>query len=378
MSRQKFFITFILLLSFAYAKGQDEIITTLKDTISCKIISISLKDIKYEQEEYNGNKLSKSIPMDYVREYSFGVRSAGYIPTRYHKEVPAEPLQTPPKRNIPTQVYSPTPDREQPTRSFAPPAFKQPDNEIFDHWRIGFQGGGSYLLNSLHDLRQTMKDEGVTLPYQADNYYKNLRKGIYFNVDIHYMIKPSWGVGLRYYLLSSSVHQDYYVKGYTTVPSPPLPPDYYSDQIFNNQIPTYYCVNEKENFSLNYFGPSLLFQQWLDWDHKFRLNEELSVGYVFFRDKEQFDPDLYLFVNPITNSNQYNVLKEGKAFSGYFQLSLEYYPASWISIAVNGGISPAVFNSLKLSDNSTLSKQDVDGKIDMTHIDYSLGLRFHF
>ena len=75
MSKQKLIITFFLLLAFAYAQGQDKIITTKNDTILCKVVSISLKFIKYEQDGNNHEKVSKLISMKEVQQYSFGLRS---------------------------------------------------------------------------------------------------------------------------------------------------------------------------------------------------------------------------------------------------------------------------------------------------------------
>jgi len=75
MKIQKVIIAFFLLLAFAYAKGQDKIITVKNDTIYCKIISISLKSIKYEQEDSIQITVRNSIPMKKVQEYSLGKRS---------------------------------------------------------------------------------------------------------------------------------------------------------------------------------------------------------------------------------------------------------------------------------------------------------------
>lgn len=116
MSRQKVIITFILLLAFIYVKGQDKIVTIQNDTISCKIISISLKFIKYEQIEYNQVKESKMIPMNQVQGYSFGSRSQKSLSATYSGEQS-------------TKYFSYFPMREQ----WAEP---------FEQWRIGFQNEG--------------------------------------------------------------------------------------------------------------------------------------------------------------------------------------------------------------------------------------------
>jgi len=334
MNRQKVIILFILIFAFAHANGQDRIITTQEDTLFCKIISLSLKEVKYEQTGYNQEKIIKSIPIKEVREYSLGVQSKEYIP------------------GISTN--------EPKVKSFSSLATPKHREARFQRWRIGFQGGRSYLLNSLAPLRQAMKDRGV-LPDQANNYYKHLRNGISADADLYFLLSRYFGIGLKYSGFSSSHQTDYLVK------------DMYSD------IPIYYSVNEHENFMLNYFGPSFLFQQWFGRNHKFRFNEELSIGTIFFRDKKQFDPNQFVFVNPETNEKQYNVLGEGNVFSGKFQLSLEYYPTSWLSFGLNAGVLPAIFRTVKISDGNTSAKEQYSGKnpLDLSRLDYSFGIRFH-
>ena len=402
MNRQKGIIAIILLLAFTYAKGQDRIITTQRDTIFCKIVSMSLRTVEYEQRGYDQVPVRKSIPRGQVMEFSLGFRSQDSspvtspeeqmtkpVPVPVTKEQETKPVPVPATKEQVTKPVPPPPTEERVTKPVRrPPAEeqvtkpvrrppveeevtkpfsvrspeKQPQ-EPFERWRIGFQLGGSYLLNSLPGLRHSLQDAGVNLPYQADNYYKPLRKGMAFDVDVHYLLVPSWGIGLRYSLFSSSTQMDYSVRDLGSI------------------MPIYYSASEKEKFYLNYFGPSLLFQQWLDRDRKFRLNEQLSVGYIYFRNEKQFDPYQYVFVNPNTGQKQYNVLNAGSTFSGNIQLSLEYYPSSWISIGANVGIFPATIYSLKVSDNnntSVVKKLEKGNYLDMSRLDYSLGVRFHF
>jgi len=73
MNRKKGIIVAVMLLAFMYVKGQDNIITTQRDTISCRIVSISLKRIKYECKDDSG-VVNKLIPMKQVRGYSLGAR----------------------------------------------------------------------------------------------------------------------------------------------------------------------------------------------------------------------------------------------------------------------------------------------------------------
>jgi len=366
MDRKKLFIGFFLLFAFTYAKSQDKIVTTQGDTIFCKIVSISLEFIKYEQKDYNQTPVNYSVPMRQVQEYSLGPRSKESVPDRTdRREQVSKPIPNPPSERQETRPFSPPANtKKQVANPFSPATYSKPKDETFSRWRIAIQGGGSYLINSLAHSRQAMKDLGVD-PSQANDYYKKLRMGLSAGADIYYLISHSFGIGVKGSgFMSQSVQMNYTVINggidFTTS---------YSD------------VSERERFYLYYVGPSILLQQWLGSSHKFRLNEELSVGYIFFRDQSHFDPNLYTFVNPETNQNLYNVLKQGNTFSGIFQLSLEYYLSSKVSIGLSAAAVPVIFRSLKVSENGAPSVTETLGKshsLDLSRVDASLSVRFHF
>ena len=348
MNRQRVIISFILLLVFTYAQGQDKIITIQRDTIYCKIVSISLKFMKYEQESYNHAKATYSIPMEQVREYSLGLQPQESLPATITKGQPVKPSPA-------------VSDKKQSVKPSPAVSNKKQSTESFERWRIGLDAGGSYLLKYLAGPTQAMVEKGVSPSSQADIFYKRLRKGMSAGGDIHYMFNPSCGIGVKYSLFYSSTQIDYDVNDVNSGVS--------------------YPANEKGSFTLHYVGPSFLLRQWLDANHKFRLNEELSLGYVFLRNEEHYDANQYLFTNPVTNETQYGILTEGKNFSGFFQLSFEYYPAPWLSFGVNAGITPVVFRSLNVRDNYGVGVKKYlgsDNYFELSHLDYSLGLRFHF
>jgi len=365
MNRKKTFIVFFLLFAFTYAKSQDKIVTTQGDTIFCKIVSISLDFIKYEQKDYNQMPMNYAIPMRQVQEYSLGPRSAESISSSINRNPIEKPAPIPLKKKQETKPFSPPLNRKTAANPFSPASYNSKDAESFFRWRIGIQGGGSYVLNTLAHSRQAMKDLGVSPTTQADDYYKKLRYGLSVGADIYYMISRSFGVGVKGSgFMSRSVQMNY--------------------TVFNGGIDittSYYEVSQRERFYLYYVGPSVLLQQWLDENHKFRLNEELSVGYIFYRDQSRFDPNLYTFVNPETNQNLYNVLKQGNTFSGIFQLSLEYYLSSKVSIGLSAAAVPVIFRSLNVSENGAASVTETLGKshsLDLSRVDASLFVHFHF
>jgi hypothetical protein len=318
MYSKKIFIVFILLFTFAYAKSQDKIVTTKGDTIFFIFVSVSLDFIKYEKRDYNQTSGNYSIPMRQVQEYSMGPRTKE-SDTNSEDVTPIENTRPVLEENSREENSFSTPVKKKPAADpFSPASYRKQKSETSSRWRIGIQGGGSYLINSLAHSRQAMKDLGVNPAAQADDYYNKLRLGLSAGADVYYLINPSFGVGVKGSGFYSTVQKNYTVGGY-----------YGDDETFASTINE---VSQREKLYLYYVGPSVLFQQWITENHKFRLNEEISVGYIFFRDMSQFDPNLYTFVNPDTGENINSISKTGNTFSGTAQLSLEYYPASHVSV----------------------------------------------
>jgi len=323
MNRKKGIIVSIMLLAFMYAQGQDKIITTQNDTIFCKIVSISLKLMKYEQEDYTHETVTKLIPMEQVREYSLDSQSQKNSLTISNNGR---------QSTTPRPIY---PNRQQKTQSYTP--VKQMENS-FPHWRFGLQGGGSYMFKSPTNL------------------------GLHAGADLYYLATQSFGVGFKYSLSAFSKQTDDFIYDYSL------------------SVPTYYCVNKDEKTYMNYIGPSVIFLQWLNEDHTLRLNEELSVGYLYYRNEVRFDQNQYTPINPDLNKSEYNYLEEVNTLGGCFQLSLEYYPVSWFSLGVNAGIAMAPLTIMKITDKETsvprlINKWEYFKK---SHIDCSIGAHFYF
>ena len=230
----------------------------------------------------------------------------------------------------------------------------------FDRWRIGVQGGGAYLLSSFAKSKMDMEKNGILMSH-IDKYHSQLRNGIYTDIDIHYLLTYFFGLGLKYSLFTTSAQLNCAVVD------------------TDNNLPTYYFVNEKHKFYMNYIGPSIVFQHWLGKNHKFRINEELSVGYTLYRAEYRVNPHQYKFEKyGITFAN--NMLTEGYALGGSIQAGFEYYPLSWLSIGANAGLSTAKFKTLKISNNEESISQKLDAidHIDMSYLGYSISVRFHF
>jgi hypothetical protein len=225
--------------------------------------------------------------------------------------------------------------------------------EPFPRWSIGLQGGGSYLTASFANSEESMRQMRIPKS-QIDDYHKQLRNGWHAGVDAHYLITRSFGVGLKYSLFATSIHLDYAVLSDNYLP-----------------IPIHYYMVQEEKIYLNYIGPSVVFQHWLGKSNQFGLSGQLSVGYAHYRDEVRFD--LYQYHSD-------NALVEGNAIGGNAQLSFDYYLLPWLSAGANIGYFYTTFNKVTYSTKRGSNPVELNKgyHINMSHIHYSLGVRFHF
>jgi hypothetical protein len=305
---KKIILCFVLFLSLQGVRGQDRIITVQQDTISCKILSITSTHVNYEQKIGNKQVVGKFIPVEQVLEY--------YINTQSEVINRVDPYKV----------------------------------RLAHPWRIGLQAGGGYLLASSANAEKALQDQGISKS-QAKDYYKRLKNGFQLSGDIHYLINEELGAGLKYSFFTSSADIDFFANT--------------GDGI------NYVCMGESERIYVNYVGPSIFTQYWIGKSKKFRLTQELSFGYVHYRDEVKFDQDLY---------SSDNLLATGKTFGGTIELSCEYYPLSWLSVGANAGLFAATFKKLDVSNGYESATVDLDKNNyeNMSRIDYSIGFRFHF
>ena len=242
----------------------------------------------------------------------------------------------------------------------------------FSKWRIGIQWGGAYLLSSFSDFDKKL--QYMIMPQQEENNKKRqFRNGIYLGSDVHYFINDDFGAGLKYSLFTNSVEIDCH---YWTIGLTGLQPIYRG-----TPVTIYYPMNMKNNIYVNYIGPSVVFNQWLNKNHKFRISEELSVGYAHYRHEDRYAPYQYQKTRMSTVVLFKNCLTKGNTWGGNIRLSFDYYLNSMFSIGASAGVFYAKYKTVKFSKKeNTNVTYDLHKKyhIDMSRVDYSLGARFHF
>jgi len=144
----------VFLLLLFNINAQDKIITTDKDTIHCRILSVNINDILYEIKQKDGSISGKKIKMSLVSEYSVM------------------------KKN---QSKSDKP--------------KTSKNET-TKWNIGFNAGKSYKPWLFDNMNGS----------QFEN-YEQLKSGINLNTQIHGMMNDNFGLGIDYNLTTSHSSQ---------------------------------------------------------------------------------------------------------------------------------------------------------------------------
>jgi len=339
MKIEKLIISAFLLLVFTSAYGQDKIITVQNDTMACYIINISLTHINFKLRNMSDAE-GILIPMSEVREYSIG-------------------SQKKPKSHIENTSVRTLPVRSEKNLHSEKKQTKEPASRL----RIGVQGGSSYVISTFANSRDQLKNMLLFQPSQVDEYYKKLRIGLHFGSDIHYFFSKLFGVGLKYSLLTSSTEMDFITQN-----------------IIVDDIPITYTTQIRDKIHLNYVGPSFVFRQWLSKSHKFRLNEELSFGYVNFKQEKRFNVDKYSVVNPDLIKTINGSIERGDTYGANLQLSFEYYPIPTLSMGLNAGFFATPIKSLKVTDGNTTVTETIDKKYhyNMTHANASIGVRLHF
>ena len=155
-------IACLLLSVLAFStKAQDKIITSNKDTINCKIVTIGTTKIFYEQND--GNKIAgKSISLDEVAGYLRDAKST---------------------LNTSTTIYVNKQRKERVA--------------VAHPWVLGVTVGGAHLPWLLDHLTINEKEN-----------YEYLENEFQFSSNIHYLISNFIGFGIQYSFIGASQNED--------------------------------------------------------------------------------------------------------------------------------------------------------------------------
>ena len=180
---------------------------------------------------------------------------------------------------------------------------------------------------------------------------KDIKTGVHLGVDIHYLLYDQLGIGMKYLLFSSSINEDL---------------------ILGIDGLNYIGVDMKENIYVNYIGPSIRSAVWFDKKkRKFKLAQELSIGYAHYREETR------LKLNQYESSN---LLVTGNTWGANIGISFEYYPSEQLSVGANAGFFYATFKKVEVSNSTSSQVIELNSAYyeKVARIDYSLGVRYHF
>ena len=192
--------------------------------------------------------------------------------------------------------------------------------------------------------------------------YEQLKKGLGVGVSVHNLFSSSIGFGLQYSFFGSGYRGDNF-------------------QTIDPSYPIYMVGNIQSRQYVNYIGPSVLFQQFLDPNHKLKLSETLSVGVLSYRNEEQFSMDIPSSSSYTTSS--YNVLGNGLTIGGRLGCSVEYLVLPYLSVGVGGSFLYGQLSTMNLEyrdsggNSESIPNQKLDNSLNLSRFDYGLVLKFH-
>ena len=217
-----------------------------------------------------------------------------------------------------------------------------------NRWCIGLDAGGSIMPWYFDNLESTSD-------------YEKLKTGYHLNGNIHYMLKDFLGVGVDYSFFITNTNCSTKRE--------------YSPSIF-------LMMSEKYRQYIHYVGPSIHLLQNLDKKRKISLRESLSAGVLFFRLENQI-----IFPNIDYSGytdNTYNLLTTGDSFSAKLGLAVEYNLSKHLSLGLGGDFIWCSLKNLTIESkesggyNYYIQNQEIPDAMDLSRIDYSFVLRYHF
>lgn len=221
----------------------------------------------------------------------------------------------------------------------------QEASHLSSKWRIGASFGAGYSLASTKDAIQSLEDMGVNRKNAKDG-VNGLKWQLHLGGDVHYLFKPTMGVGLKY-LHSQSDSQ---------IKDVALNMNGDGITIVNGNIDTQYYVN--------FIGPSFFSRSVFGKENKFALTGITSIGYSHLR-MEQVT--LY---SPVVGTSS--------SVGLFAALGIEYYIMKRMALGCDLGIFGSSFKKINLDDGYNTLKVDLgDAPENVTSLNLTFHIRFY-
>lgn len=214
-----------------------------------------------------------------------------------------------------------------------------------EKWRFSLSGGPGYMYASSKDAEDNLVDAGIDR-HKAESYYKDYKWGWQGNADLHYLLGPNLGIGAKYSFFSTSGKLKDVSLG-----------NYNGDGLHN------FFGDLEEQLYVNYIGPSLLGQAFVNTRKTWKATALISFGYANYRSETHI-----LEVPALITSNN---------FGGYSELGMEYYLSKHIAIGVNLNYFAASFKKMNIKSNQGSQEIDYNKRENVSRLDLSLGIRIY-
>jgi len=327
---EKLLLIFLFFVSLAAAKAQDKIITIKQDTIECRIVSVNVERISYEQKISDKHFVGKSIPTSDVLQYFRTGKSDSFGDIVGHEKI----------------------KRERPGHC----------------WLFSLQGGLAHSLTDYGDFKNYFLNESNSAS-EADDYVRKLKNGYHINTSLHYLLTTFFGVGLDYNLFFSASKGKFWAQGYGEM-----------------SLPIYNSLGLDERLYTHFAGASVLFQQFPDRKRRIKISETVSPGIVLYRgESRDNEPQTYwgnndtYYGEPPQYYDQANSVTKSTTFGAKGGLSIEYVITPQLSAGLAGNFMWAKLHKVSVKSSVTdLKDQKLEKPINISHIDYGFTVRYNF
>lgn len=222
----------------------------------------------------------------------------------------------------------------------------QGQEKTYEKWRIGITGGAGYITAGTGLTLDALEMSGVERS-KAKKGLDDLRIQLHLGADAHYLIKPNWGVGVKY-LFS---HSNGTIKDI--------------DLNYNGDGITYVVGNIESDYFINYIGPSFMAQSFIGNSKKLAVTSIASLGYSRLR-VEQVS-----FNSP--------AVMTGSAFGAFVSCGIAYSLTQKLSLGCDLGFFSSSFGSVTYKDRYATWKTKLDKreKENVSNLNLALSLRMN-
>ena len=216
--------------------------------------------------------------------------------------------------------------------------------DLFKKIRFGINGGAGYLLGSTGEAKESMLNTGISFE-QAESYYNDLKTGFYAGADLTYMINKKYGIGIKYKFFDTSARIE--------------------DLIDPHDGENLIYATYSEQIYVNYFGPTLLYNQYLGRKKSLKATSVFSLGLSAYRNEAEYLKNY--------------ILLTGNGLGTECTVGLEYLITPNFSVGADISAYFSAIRKMKISDGTSTTKVNLgkENSENISRLDLSIGIRLY-